>query len=386
MSPYKLLLSLFLLTLFSCEKETLYHQVTIKNGTGSGIYEIGDEVQIAANPPAEKMEFGHWAGHTEVLADPDLASTSFTMPLKDIELEAIYADLPYFFLTVKNGTGSGEYLAESTITIEAQPATAGFGFYRWSGDTSTVANPKSPKTTLLMPFANTTLEASYKELPKYQLTIHEGNGSGEYLEGTEINIEANTPEIGLTFFEWIGDIDYLNNASAAYTFVTMPAKNIELSAAYQEDSKYTLSVFDGEGSGQYYPREQVAIVAHLHADNHPFQQWEGDISHIDDPNSIRATVTMPTNDISITAIYQEFVIPSFKDVIFPIIDDNCADIAGCHGENDILPDLTTYEKIKLSAHDIKEVILIGKMPLTGGLSKAEIQAIVDWVDAGAPNN
>lgn len=388
MRSISVILPVFVLVLsfFSCEKETLYHEVNIKNGSGSRIYELGDDVQIMANPPADKMEFSHWSGDIDVLGGNHLSTSSFIMPLKNVELEAIYGNLPYFFLTIKNGSGSGEYLAESSVTIEAEPAGPGFGFFRWTGDTSTIENTRSPKTNLLMPFANTSVEATYAELPKYMLTINQGAGSGEYLEGTEVNIEADTAEIGMAFLEWIGDTDYLNDGMAANTYVTMPAQNIELTATYKEDTKFTLTVVDGEGSGDYYPREKVTISASLDATDNRFQQWEGDIAHVLDHTAKNTILTMPNIDISITAIYQGVEIPSFKNVVFPIIEDKCSDAAGCHGQGDFLPYLTTYREISLSAPEIKDSILGDRMPQSGSLSNAEIKAIFDWIDAGAPDN
>lgn len=60
-------------------------------------------------------------------------------------------------------------------------------------------------------------------------------GAGKYEEGEEIAITAKKAE-GYTFKNWTGDTDYIANANLANTTVTMPAKNITLTAAFTVSS------------------------------------------------------------------------------------------------------------------------------------------------------
>jgi len=71
----------------------------------------------------------------------------------------------------------------------------------------------------------------------------------------------------------------------------------------------------------------------------------------------------------------------------PIIQTKCA-ISGCHdaASTNIGGPFTNYNLIKAKASQIKLQVQTGLMPQTGHLTPTELQSIVCWVDAGAPNN
>ena len=73
---------------------------------------------------------------------------------------------------------------------------------------------------------------------------------------------------------------------------------------------------------------------------------------------------------------------SFASDIKPIIDANCIQ---CHNGSQS-PDLRTFNGISGNAARVKGQVASRQMPLGGSLSTAEIEAIVCWVDSGAPNN
>lgn len=91
-------------------------------------------------------------------------------------------------------------------------------------------------------------------------------------------------------------------------------------------------------------------------------------------------------------LYGEIACPpegvSYSSTIEPLISTHCA-IPGCHVRGNQLPELTDYEKISANASKIKEMTSSGIMPPeTSGmiLTKQEIDDIICWVDAGAPEN
>ena len=59
-------------------------------------------------------------------------------------------------------------------------------------------------------------------------------GTGEYLEGTLVNISVS-PNPGYTFVNWTGDTSYIADANAASTILTMPAQDVTLTANFEED-------------------------------------------------------------------------------------------------------------------------------------------------------
>lgn len=68
----------------------------------------------------------------------------------------------------------------------------------------------------------------------FSLTINSGTGTGNYAEGTEVNIKADTPPSGKTFEKWTGDTLYLADVTDKTTKVTVPAGDISLTAVYKD--------------------------------------------------------------------------------------------------------------------------------------------------------
>lgn len=71
------------------------YTVTVHNGTGTGSYKAGDTVTITADAPAGGKQFDRWqVGRGGVtLADSTSSTTTFTMPERDVEVEAAYKDI-----------------------------------------------------------------------------------------------------------------------------------------------------------------------------------------------------------------------------------------------------------------------------------------------------
>jgi hypothetical protein len=78
----------------------------------------------------------------------------------------------------------------------------------------------------------------------------------------------------------------------------------------------------------------------------------------------------------------------FAANVNPIIQSKCAISPDCHasGSTNTGGPLTNYTQISNMAPVIKGQVVSGLMPKTGSLTSTELQTIVCWVDAGAPNN
>lgn len=137
-------------------------------------------------------------------------------------------------LTVIGGEGSGIYRIGEAVNIQADPAPDGQGFFRWTGDTAYVQLLKAASSTILMPLEDITVQATYKDLPKYELTVNGGSGSGSYLEGAQIPISAELPGENFVFTYWTGDTLYLDQADTTHAVVHMPAQALQLTANYEE--------------------------------------------------------------------------------------------------------------------------------------------------------
>lgn len=198
------------------------------------------------------------------------------------------------WLTVNGGTSVGDSISANTYT--------GKIFDRWIGDTQYVASVTSAVTTVSLPAQTVTLTATYKDA-LYALTVTGGTGSSTCTNGQRISITANTPPIAKAFDKWTGDTLYVANAASASTTVTMPAKDISLTATYK-DVLYTLTVNNGSGSGSYTNQQQVLIQANTYTDK-IFDHWAGSTQYVANVTSADTMVTLPAQAVTLTATYKD---------------------------------------------------------------------------------
>ena len=160
--------------------------VTVTNGSGDGTYYAGETVGIAANV-ISSQQFVRWTGNA-VFADASSSTTTFTMPAADVDVTAIYSS-PVYPLVVTNGSGDGSNLADTEVTITANPAPAGQQFAAWTGN-ATVAAPTSATTTLKMPAYAASITATYRvrdRIRYYPRSGFLGRMVGGVFEGTNGN-------------------------------------------------------------------------------------------------------------------------------------------------------------------------------------------------------
>ena len=117
--------------------------LTVMNGTGSGRYDSGAVVPIAAQTPAG-YRFDKWTGDVGNVADAYAASTTVTM---NADATVTAAFVRQYKLTVVNGTGSGTYDTGSVVPINAA-VPAGYRFDKWTGDVGNVADVYAASTTV----------------------------------------------------------------------------------------------------------------------------------------------------------------------------------------------------------------------------------------------
>ncbi len=70
--------------------------------------------------------------------------------------------------------------------------------------------------------------------PSFSLSVISGNGSGEYKEGEPVMVYANPPGQQEEFDYWSGDNEFLASSTDPETRLTMPARDVEISATYKE--------------------------------------------------------------------------------------------------------------------------------------------------------
>jgi hypothetical protein len=79
---------------------------------------------------------------------------------------------------------------------------------------------------------------------------------------------------------------------------------------------------------------------------------------------------------------------SFSTNVLPIVQASCATNSSCHGTGSSNGPgvLTSYSEVFNARVDIRSNVASGHMPLNGSLTAAEKNAIICWIDNGAPNN
>ena len=134
----------------------------VRNGSGTGEYHSGDLVEIAADEPEDDYIFHSWTGDSAYITDPAAIISTLDMPDVDITVAASYLSL-IKKLTVRYGSGSGEYIEGEVITITAESPPAGKLFDKWTGDTAGIADIKGFSTTITIGKYDQSVTATYRD-------------------------------------------------------------------------------------------------------------------------------------------------------------------------------------------------------------------------------
>lgn len=304
--------------------DSIYYDLTVNGGTGSGQYLKGTSIEIVANPAPDSHKFLNWSGDVEnnELSNALASTTNVVSISKNMVVTANYyipEEVDDYELTVINGTGSGLHRGGEQVEIRANYPPRGYEFWKWIGDISTIIDKYSSDTVLIMPLYPITITAKYKlegSVDLYTLTVNYGKceisedrweSTGDFELNTQVNIIADTPPNGFRFNEWVGDIETVNDVSNPETFVIIQnIKDLVITATFIEMEKYDLIVTDGYGTNSYYENTRVEIVFNKVStddEHYQFKQWLGDIEYLDDPTKETTMLTMPAKDISIYADY-----------------------------------------------------------------------------------
>ena len=150
-------------TVTATYKAASTYTLTVVNGTGGGTYAAGTLVSITANAAPTGQVFSAWTGAT--VANASASSTTLTMPAANTTVTATYASStnPTYTLTVVNGTvngaSSGNFAANTVVTIVANAPPAGQQFQSWTG--LPVTNVNAPTTTLTMVAYSASVQANF---------------------------------------------------------------------------------------------------------------------------------------------------------------------------------------------------------------------------------
>ncbi len=291
--------------------------VTALNGTATpSTASMGDTIQLTADAPADGYAFDKWVVKTEgvTLADETAENTSFTMPAKNVEVEATYKIATYTITANKGQSNVTEAKPGETIQLTADMPDTGKQFDKWTVQAGgvNIADIYSEITTFTMPAADVEVTATYKDA-EYTIDVTDGTTTKtKATAGTSVTVTANAPETGMVFDGWIVNgitLSAAQLASASVTF-TMPANNVSLIATYAEDLVYTVTVTDGKVNGKASDSIEagtsVTVVANAPATNYVFDSWTATGVSLTAAQLEASTVTftMPAANVTLKANYK----------------------------------------------------------------------------------
>ena len=258
------------------------------------------------------------------LSSNTTTSATFTMPENEVEIKAVFEEIPTYTVTVTNGTGGGNFAAGATIAIVADAAPEGKQFKEWeitpSVDFTSGTSAILPTAAFTMPAQDVTATAVYEDIQSgyYPITVTvEGNGIANASAqsapvDTEITLTA-TANTGNRFVEWVvisGGITLSSNTATIATF-TMPENAVEIKAVFEEIPAYSITV-TVEGNGTANASVQLAtagteitLTATANTGNR-FVEWvvvSGGIT-LSSNTATTAIFTMPDNAVEIKAVFE----------------------------------------------------------------------------------
>ena len=255
-------------------------------------------------------------------------------------------------LTVENGSGTGDYTAETVVTIQADPPEQGQAFSHWSGDhLENIGNASAMITTYKMPNQDINLKANYTGTIPHKLTVTTYTKTETVnLSMGEIHyIEADPAPSGKVFHHWVVEpSQYEDNLyePAATTHFTMPNEDVTLSAFYITKGEKELVVNNGKGSGWYEYDTHVAVSSNK-PENAVFTNWTGDTQYLTgDVTQEYNSVKIPdVNRIEITAHWS---IPPATNIKVTVVNGMISSTGLNTGV------FTQYDRLNIIANDAPE--------------------------------
>jgi hypothetical protein len=312
------------------------YAVTVLGGGdgGGGPYEAKETVTISASGPDYGYRFDHWASEDPEVdfEDAGSAETRFTMPPRNVTVEAVFVEADFYEVTVESAgpgaTGGGQHPEGAPVSIFAGEAPEYQQFEQWASEDPDVdfGDAYATQTSFTMPSRDVTVTAVFGYIPGIQFnvavsggTLDGGAGSGSYGIGDTVGISAGTAPTGQRFARWTsGDGVTFADPTAAETTFEMPPKDVAVTAVFEKIpatpaeppiSRYTVTVDGGSGSGSYVAGATVSISAGAAPEGQQFARWSGSGIAFADANAADTSFTMPARDVTVTAVYEDLEEP-----------------------------------------------------------------------------
>lgn len=285
----------------SCNRVPYFSSPTVMyNGVATGIAEAAQVVLTADGPADNARRINDCAPNASNWMATKVALVNYT-------------------LTVNKGTGNADLTAFAAAVIAADDSSSiGREFSHWTGGKGAITDSTKAITTISMPENNLTITAVYKGtgVQTYKLIIREGTSSGKdtitAAANSTITIVANDSSfVGREFSHWSGAKGVINDSTKATATITMPENNLTVTANYKNSSvaTHTLTLINGTTNGKssvtLATGVEISITANAPASDKIFDYWSNaKAANITDSTKATTIITMPDNDITITAVYK----------------------------------------------------------------------------------
>lgn len=279
---------------------------TVEGGTGTAGGPFFAGTPVTATAPAiggpDNTPFERWVASGVVLADDTLNPITLDMPANNVTLIAVFEGAVLFNLVVGEGTGGSNDLPAGRFLITANAPPPGMRFAAWTGDVAALDDPLSASTYVTITDANVSVTATFEPIPSFSVVVEGGTGSGTYYEGDLVTITAEVPA-NHQFVNWTGDVTFGNATFITTTFV-MPGNSVTVTANFEEDERFALTVIGGGVDGNFFAGETVTITADAPPANHHFAGWTGAVI-FEDADATTTTIVMPANAVTVTANFAQ---------------------------------------------------------------------------------
>ncbi len=350
------------------------YNITVKDGVSrvDGTFQSsaqeGTIVTIKANDKAGYV-FDKWvvvSGGVS-LTDENNKETTFVMPESNVEIKATYKEIVYsveVFVTapVKDNAADtttmtvnsigysatsvewykgegvvssmlmgatdkfiagGSYTVVVTVTVKSGYVFAGDSTLGKSinGQAATLNSGSGTDTITI----KTTFTVPVDPIPEHSVTVENGTleggaTTGNFAEGSSVTVSANAPASDMMFDKWtVSGITLSSDQRSSQTLTfTMGTNDVTLTATYKAIPKYTVTVENGKlaggaTSGSFKAGESVTITADA-KEGFTFDKWTatGITLTTEQLSSATITITVGTKNITLTATYEEVIVPAPK--------------------------------------------------------------------------
>ena len=273
------------------------YEVKVLNGTGSGLYPAGATVSISAVFPVGLM-FKEWIGDVE-FEDPYAMNTTFTMPNRDVTIDANFVVLGPNLALNKPTDASGQVGDHEGhhLAVDGRRDT------KWCDN-------RSPEKWLVVDLEEETTFDTW-------IVRHAGDGG----ETSGWNTRDFRLQISDDKETWV-DVDVVrdNKDNVTYRVLDEPVTTryvrlfvdqgeqggrtariyeFELYSSEEYEDAVKLTVENGTGSGPYAPGDEAFITADVPI-GYVFKKWIGPVK---DPYAVHTSVVMTDEDVTVKATF-----------------------------------------------------------------------------------